>query len=199
MLRGNSAGTELAGEEFDLLRDLLDKHPESADKIGEGVAVIWIAPPMAGTRYQRFALIRTDGTPMDFSYLECFTPSRLDSQVRNVMRFEIIDKTTAYFEARFNGGTFTSDESFTPDESGVPLQRSNTAVSYFQGPSFKQITGGFAAAEGGWEAIELTSSADVGPGRFVDRDQAERWRAHWEQHAVLGLLTEDESRARSQA
>jgi hypothetical protein len=69
-------------------------------------------------------------------------------------------------------------------------------VSYFRGPSFIQIADGFAAAEGGWAAINLTSSTDPGPGQFVDRDQAERWRAHWEERAELGLLTQAENRAR---
>ena len=190
VLQGSPVGVELDGEEFDLVRDLLDMHSEAAEKIGTGVAVIRIAAPMPGTKYQRFELVRTDGSPMDFSYLSCLQTPSLRSQVHNVMRFEVKDRTSDYFESRKAAGTFTSDLS------GVPLQHNDTAVSYFQGPSFAEIADEFAAAEGGWEAIELTTSTDPGPGQFVDRDQAGRWRAHWQERAVLGLLTQPENRAR---
>ncbi|GAA2091022.1 hypothetical protein GCM10009759_15200 [Kitasatospora saccharophila] len=54
----------------------------------------------------------------------------------------------------------------------------------------------FATAEGGWDKIALTSSAEYGVGAFVDRDQAERRRNHWGRRAVLGLLTQEENRTR---
>ncbi|MFJ3575902.1 hypothetical protein [Streptomyces rubiginosohelvolus] len=38
-------------------------------------------------------------------------------------------------------------------------------------------------------SIELTSSAEKGLGRFVDRDLAQRWFAHHQGSAVFGLQT----------
>ncbi|MGR6998897.1 DCL family protein [Yinghuangia aomiensis] len=116
VLHGRPIGTELVGEEFDLIRDLLDMHHEAQDKIGVGVAAIRIAPPLKGP-YRGFEVVRTDGTTIDFSYQTCLRKPSLRSQVHNVLRDEIEDKTTAYFDARYAEGTFTSDES------GVPLQR----------------------------------------------------------------------------
>jgi hypothetical protein len=108
--------------------------------------------------YPGFEVIRVDGSTIDFSYQDCLKHPSLRSQVHNVMRVEIDDKTTSYFESRIAEGTFVSDES------GVPLQRNDTAVSHFQGPSFAQIADAFANVEGGWEAIELTPSATRGSG-----------------------------------
>ncbi|MGR6998896.1 hypothetical protein ACU686_13355 [Yinghuangia aomiensis] len=42
----------------------------------------------------------------------------------------------------------------------------------------------------------MSPSTEQGLGKLVDRAQADRWRAHWEQRAVLGLLTKAENRGR---
>jgi len=189
VLHGNPVGSELSGEEFALVRDLLDMHHEAEDKIGVGVAGIRIAPPLKG-KWPGFEVIRTDGSTIDFSYKSCLTHPSVSSQVRNVMRVEVEEFGTAYFESRLAAGTLVSDLS------GVPLRSDATHVSHFQGPPFAEIADTFAAAEGGWEAIELTPSTDHGLGRFVDREQAERWRAHYEQRAVLGLLSPSENLSR---
>ena len=189
VLHAHPRGTELAGEEYDLVRDLLDLHPEAQDKIGVGVAGIRIGTPQNGP-HPCFEIVRTNGSTIDFSYLTCLKAPDLREQVHNVMRFEIDDQTTAYLEPRIAADTLVSDES------GIPLQSTATHVSYFRGPSFAQLADAFAAAEGGWETIELSRSTEQGPGRFVDREQAERWRTHHAERAVLGLLSPQENRRR---
>ncbi|WP_327740464.1 DCL family protein (plasmid) [Streptomyces nojiriensis] len=172
-----------------LLLDLLDMHPYAEDKIGPGVEAFAIAPPPRGP-HPCFQVIRTDGTRIDFSYQDCLKPRTYRQQVLNVMGDEIRQTKTDYFEARRAGGTLLSDFS------GQPLDGTNTAVSYFRGPSFNEIAEEFADSLGGWEAIELTSSAEKGLGRFVDRDLAERWFIHHQDRAVFGLLSQEESRRR---
>ncbi|MFH9425475.1 DCL family protein [Streptomyces sp. NPDC017529] len=185
-----ATGSEVTDpDDVALLRDLLDMHPNAAMKIGVGVAGFRVAAPMRGTG-RRFELIRTDGSTEAFSYPECLTPTSLDQQVCNILRDEVADLVTAYFESRIDEGSFTSDES------GVSLQRADTDVSYFRGPSFQEIAEEFAANEGGWDSIPLTRTAEHGIGRLADRDQAARWRAHWEERKVLGLLTKAENRHR---
>ncbi len=187
VLHKHPVGTALSGDEFDLVRDLLDMHHEAEQKIGVGVASIRVAPPFMGP-HPGFEVVRTDGSVIDFSYRSCLQTPSLRSQVHNVMRVEIDDLTTAYFESRL------AQETFVSDLSGVPLRTNDTAVSYFQGPSFAQIADGFGAAETGWEAIKLTPSTAHGLGRFVDRNQSERWRTYWAARARLGLLTKSENR-----
>ncbi|MFF4480211.1 DUF3223 domain-containing protein [Streptomyces sp. NPDC001520] len=172
-----------------LLLDLLDMHHEADDKIGPGVEAFAIAPPQRGT-YPGFEVIRTDGSRIDFSYQTCLKPPTYRQQVMNVMRDEVKSAINAFFESRRAAGSLVSDQS------GTPLNSSNTAVSYFQGPSFVDIAEEFAKMVGGWEAIELTPSTEPGLGRFKDRDLVERWFSHHQERAVLGLLSSQENQRR---
>ncbi|MFD7917466.1 DCL family protein [Streptomyces sp. NPDC059752] len=187
VLRGYQVGSTVDDPEHHLLLlDLLDMHPNAEDKIGPGVEAFAIAPPPRGP-HPCFEVIRTDGTRIDFSYKDCLTPRTYRQQVLNVMGEEVKQTKTDYFEARRATGTLVSDLS------GQPLASTDTAVSYFQGPSFNAIAEEFVESLGGWEAIELTGSAHQGLGRFVDRDLAEGWFIHHQSRAVLGLLTQQES------
>lgn len=100
---------------------------------------------------------------------------------------EVKQTKTDYFKSHRATGTLRSDSS------GQLLDTTTTAVSYFQGPPFNDIATEFAESLGGWEAVELTSSAEKSLGRFVDRDLAHRWFAHHQNRAVFGLLTRQES------
>jgi hypothetical protein len=172
-----------------LLLDLLDMHPEAEEKIGPGVEGFAVAAAERG-RHPGFQVIRTDGSRLDFSYQACLRPPSHRQQVLNVMRDEVKDDVNAYFASRRAAGTLVSDLS------GAPLDTGRTAVSYFQGPPFVEIAEEFAASAGGWDAIALTPSTEPGLGRFTDRDQAERWRGHHQQRAVLGLLSAQENQRR---
>ncbi|MEN8649061.1 DCL family protein [Streptomyces sp. 21So2-11] len=173
-------------EDHLLLVDLLDMHHEADDKIGPGVEAFAIAPPQRGP-YPGFEVIRTDGSRIDFSYKTCMKPPSQRHQVLNVMRDEVRPDTNTYFESRKTANSLVSDQS------GRSLHSSDTAVSYFRGPSFVEIAEEFAEAVGGWDAIQLTSSTDPGLGKFVDRALAERWRDHHQECAVLGLLSSQEN------
>lgn len=187
VLYGYPVGSTVDDEEHHLLLlDLLDRHPHAEIKIGSGVEAFAIAPPQRGPS-PGFRVKRTDGTHIDFSYLECLKPRTYRQQVLNVMGDEVKQAKTDYFESRRATGTLRSDSS------GQLLDTTTTAVSYFQGPSFNEIATEFAESLGGWEAIELTSSAEKGLGRFVDRDLAQRWFAHHQSRAVFGLLSRQES------
>jgi hypothetical protein len=75
------------------------------------------------------------------------------------------------------------------------LLTTDTAVSYFRGPWFVDITEELAAA-GGWGAIAMTPSTEPGLGRIVDRALAEQWKDHHRERAVLGLLSKEENQRR---
>ncbi|MFF0479414.1 DUF3223 domain-containing protein [Streptomyces sp. NPDC004284] len=185
-----TVGSIVDGEEDHLLLlDLLDLHHEAAEKIGPGVEAFAIAPPQRGP-YPGFEVIRTDGSRIDFSYLTCLKPPTHRQQVLNVMRDEVKATINAYFASRQAAGTLLSDQSRTP------LETTNTAVSYFRGPSFVEIAEAFARSAGGWETIELTPSTEPGLGRFSDRDLARQWFTHHQERAELGLLSTRENQRR---
>jgi hypothetical protein len=182
----------LVGETVDqeedhlLLLDLLDMHHEAADKIGSGVERFEVTSSQLGP-YPGFQVVRTDGTKIDFSYKTCLQPPTVRQQVLNIMRSEVQAQVNAYFEDRKNAGTLVSDQS------GEPLDTTNTAVSYFRGPWFVDIAEEFAGDVGGWAAIPMTPSTEPGLGRIADREMAERWRQHHRDRAVFGLLSQQEN------
>lgn len=176
-------------EDHLLLLDLLNMHREAEDKIGPGVEAFAIAPPPRGP-YPCFEVVRVDGSRIDFSYKDCLKPKTYRQQVLNVMRDEVKSSINTYFESRKQAGSLVSDLS------GTTLESSDTAVSYFGGPSFNDIAGEFADRVGGWEAIELTPSTEPGLGRFKDRDLAEQWFSYHQDRAVLGLLSTKENQRR---
>ncbi|MFE2716980.1 DUF3223 domain-containing protein [Streptomyces mirabilis] len=187
VLYGYSVGSTVdRPEDHLLLLDLLDLHEEAPDKIGSGVDSFVIAPPLRGP-YPGFAVVRTDGTNIDFSYLACLKPPTYRQQVSSAMRAEVKDDVNAYFTSRVAAGSLVSDQS------GAQLDYGDTHVSYFRGPTFAEIAATFAATVGGWDAIELNSSTDQGLGTFTDRALAERWCSHHAEHAVLGLLSSQEN------
>jgi hypothetical protein len=187
VLYGYSVGS-IVDQEADhlLLLDLLDMHAEADTKIGVGVESFAIAPPLKGP-YPGFEVIRTDGTRIDFSYLACLKPPTYRQQVCAAMRLEAEANTTAYFTARAAANTLVSDQS------GRPLDITDTHVSHYRGPSFAELAAAFAHDNGGWDAIELTTSSDPGRGQFTNRQLAERWREYHQAHAVLALLSSQEN------
>lgn len=67
MLNRYPLGAELSAVDAAHLYELLERHPEAADKIGRGVAAIYVAgSPDHATRC--FWIRRVDGTRIDFSY-----------------------------------------------------------------------------------------------------------------------------------
>lgn len=72
VLAGARLDTFLAGEQYDVMRDLLNWHPEAEQKIGVGVAGIKVsANDEFGKKARGFWLVRVDGSVTDFSYRKC--------------------------------------------------------------------------------------------------------------------------------
>ncbi|WP_406016818.1 hypothetical protein OG520_45140 (plasmid) [Streptomyces sp. NBC_00984] len=103
------------------------------------------------------------------------------------MRTEIQPQVNTYYGSRNASHTLVSDES------GQPLAPDDTHVSYFRGPRFHDIAMEFVQAAGGFDAVALTSETARGLALFTDRTLAERWHAHHQEHAVLGLLSAKEN------
>lgn len=177
-------------DDHKLLRDLIDLHKEAAEKIGCGVEAFVIDRPLRG-QHSGFKIVRTDGSEIDFSYLSCLSPPNHRQQVLGAMRGEVVDTISSYFAMRAATNTLNSDLS------GTPLDANDPHVSYYRGPAFVEIGTQFATAAGGWDTIELNSSAEAGYAKFKDRDLADQWRVHHKEHAVFGLLTAQENLRRS--
>ncbi|MEU9594375.1 DUF3223 domain-containing protein [Streptomyces sp. NPDC048193] len=169
-----------------LLRDLLDMHPDAAGKVGPGVEHFRvIATPRGHHKGPEAVLV--DGSKVAFSYQKCLDAPTHPQRVKAAMRTEIQAQVNTYYEARKVSHTLVSDES------GQELAPADVHVSYFQGPRFHDIAMDFVRAAGGFDAIDLTAETERGLALFTDRALADRWHAHHQEHAVLGLLSAKEN------
>lgn len=73
LLHSTETNQELTGTSLDIVKALLDRHPRAQDKIGTGVASIYVVQRNPS---RCFFVRRTDGTEIDFSYQKCLAGSR---------------------------------------------------------------------------------------------------------------------------
>merc|ERR1712217_652255 len=70
ILHSNAEGDRLNAQDFRLVREILEYHPEAASKVGVGVQAIKVDASLhEGSRC--FWVIRRDGTTEDFSVRRC--------------------------------------------------------------------------------------------------------------------------------
>lgn len=111
-----------------LLRDLLDMHPDAAEKVGPGVDRFRvIATPCGHHKGQEAVLV--DGSKVAFSYQKCLDAPTHRQRVLAAMRTEIQPQVNTYYESRKASHTLVSDES------SQPLAPADVHVSYFRGPA----------------------------------------------------------------
>lgn len=179
---------QLVDQEEDdlLLRDLLNMHPDAAEKVGPGVDQFRIiATPRGNHKGPQAVLV--DGRKVAFSYQKCLDAPTHKQRVLAAMRTEIEPQVNTYYESRKASRTLVSDES------GQLLAAADVHVSYFRGPQFHDIATNFVQVYGSVDAVDLTASTTRGLALFTDRALAKRWHAYHKEHAVLGLLSAKEN------
>ncbi|MCX5078709.1 DCL family protein [Streptomyces sp. NBC_00513] len=182
-----SLGQVVDQEDDDLLlRDLLDMHPDAANKVGPGVDRFRIIPTPRGHHKGPEAVL-VDGTKVAFSYQKCLDTPTHRQRVLDAMRTEIQPQVNTYYESRKASHTLVSDES------SKPLDPADVHVSYFRGPRFHDIALEFVQIAGGFDAVDLTAETARGLALFTNRALAEGWHAHHQERAVLGLLSANEN------
>ncbi|MFF1350490.1 DUF3223 domain-containing protein [Streptomyces sp. NPDC058322] len=109
-----------------LLRDLLDMHPDAADKVGPGGDRFRIIPTPRGHHKGPEAVL-VDGSKVAFSYQKCLDAPTHRQRVLAAMRTEIQPQVNTYYESRKASHTLVSDESGQPlapdDTHGLLLPR----------------------------------------------------------------------------
>lgn len=106
ILRSYTAPARLEGDDAAVMSDLLLRHPRAEDKIGVGIAAIWIR------RFQRhdagrvfsangFFVERIDGTFADFSYKQCIRAQTNATKAKFAFRRAINEQVIAIKKAAF--------------------------------------------------------------------------------------------------
>lgn len=92
----------LSKEHFDFMLEILDRHPNSLEKVGLGVKFMDIRENGYGKNSRGFWIVRNDDTETDFSYLKCLNPPTghniFSSACRKIVRPEIDRFRDRFFE-----------------------------------------------------------------------------------------------------
>ena len=181
-----------------MLREVLDLHPDAAEKIGAGVHYFFVGRTSDGDKFNVRAnatgiwIKRIDGTKVDFSYRTCIENHTPESNAKEGLRLAVEDRRLEYRQARIDDGTFVSDIS-----GATFAEREDGAVIY-QDPSWGQLTYRFAESEGGWDRILVDSgvgTVQIGS-NLMDAGVHERWLAFYDAYANRKLATRSEAASR---
>jgi hypothetical protein len=181
-----------------MLREVLDLHPDAAEKIGVGVEHFYVGLTKDGDKFNvrpdatGIWIKRTDGSEVDFSYRTCINNHTDESDAKEGLRLAVEDRRLAYRASRIAAGTFHSDIS------GAGFASRDDASVYYDNPAWGQLTYRFAESEGGWDKILVHSGAGavVIGSRLLDAGVETRWLAFWDTHARPQLATRSEAASR---
>lgn len=185
-----------------MLIELLERHPDYAEKTGPGVKEFFIGRTrdaggvFVGANAIGIWIRRVDGEEADFSYLSAIRQHSVKSDAKEGLRTEVDERRQEYREARF-----ASRGEVRSDLSGERIDSIRDAQVIYMSPTWGQLTYRFAENEGGWGelAVNPASSGIAAVGlRLADRSQASRWLLFHARHANLGLATASEASRRRQ-
>jgi len=181
-----------------MLRELLERHPESEEKTGSGLEHFFVGRTADGGRTYvskdavGIWIRRTDGSAVDFGYGAAIEGYSTKSNVKEALRNAVEEGRRAYREGRFAAGPAVSALT------GDPILVIEQAYVVYMRPTWAQLTSRFAESEGGWPSIEVDSghgSAMIGSS-LEDPAIEKRWHAFHERYAELGLATANEAASR---
>jgi hypothetical protein len=185
-----------------MLLELLERHPDHAEKTGPGVKEFFIGRTrdangvFVGANAIGIWIRRVDGEEVDFSYLTAIRQHSVKSDAKEALRTEVDERRKEYREARF-----ASRKEVRSDLSGERIDDLRDAQVIYMSPTWGQLTYRFAESEGGWGELAVTPAssgiAAVGS-RLADRSQAGRWLMFHARHANPGLATAPEASRRRQ-
>jgi len=181
-----------------MLREVLDLHPDAADKIGVGVEYFYVGMTRDGDKFNvrpdatGIWIKRTDGSEVDFSYRTCIDNHTPESDAKEGLRLAVEDRRLAYRAGRMASGSFASDIS------GTSFAGRDDAYVIYDAPSWGQLTYHFAISEGGWGSILVHSGSGavlIGS-HLMDPGVHARWLAFYDTHARPKLATPSEAASR---
>ncbi|QNE35864.1 DCL family protein [Leifsonia shinshuensis] len=183
-----------------MLLELLERHPEAAEKTGPGVDHFFIGRTADGNHSFAVAddaigiwIRRVDGSPEDFSYRTAIHSHTAKSDAKEAMR-ELVDAR----RLRYRDERFADGHPVYSDLSGDLFRSRDSAQVVYIDPTWPQLTYAFAMNEGGWDKMPVHSghgATRIGS-VLEDEAQAERWLEFHEAHANFGLATANEAARR---
>lgn len=170
------------------LRALLEKHRQSAQKIGCGVErfFVRINPHWSGKPNKGFWLQRTDGTETDFSYIACITPPSQRTEVMKGFR-TVIHPDVRDFKQR----AFKSACRVPCAATGALVDFENAHVDHKPPRTFVTIVDNFLNARGlTVDDLEVAPTVDGNVCTWlVDKELCASFRDFHRKEAELRILS----------
>lgn len=192
-------GYELEGVVTDpehdlLLRELLTRHPQRAEKEQGGIKEFFIRLTSKGDRQRvkkdaRGIWIRPlTGPPKDFSFYEAVNTPGPWADLSDALRVSIDPKRVEFREARIKNGPAHDDIT------GEVITDWNQAEVRYVSPTWAQLVDGFVAEHG--PVNHHSGHGEVRIGGQLDAADAEAWHKYWVQHARPVLRLKPSARQR---
>ncbi|MEP7763231.1 DUF3223 domain-containing protein [Sanguibacter sp. 25GB23B1] len=169
-----------------VLFDLLERDND-VEKIGVGVREFFINLTSRGKgslqhvkRNARGIWIRRfDDSEDDWSYTSAIDQEGIVSDVKEALRTVVDENRVEFRERQFANGPVHCYRT------GQAISTYTEAEVRYVAPSWAELTQGFAASQGGWDRVELSSAKSVGQiaGDLADDSQRSAWKAYWKAHA----------------
>ncbi|MFJ6578025.1 DUF3223 domain-containing protein [Streptomyces sp. NPDC091368] len=166
------------------LRDLLALHPDYEFKRGHGITGFTvIRNDLHGT--YGFAVMRVDGTVIDFSWNTCLKAPTQRQKVLGCLRRAIKDQVIAHRDAAFLAGPVTCAIT------GVSITSKHESHVDHHMPTFAQIAEDFIASHGGPDTFRISDDVPDGftHAELADKELEAVWQEHHQGVAVLRVVT----------
>jgi hypothetical protein len=177
-----------------MLRELSDRHPDAAEKVGVGISEFFINKTESGdigyvsADSRGIWIRRIDGTTVDWSYQTAIKRPGPRVNFKDALRLAINDKRVLMRDAAFAAGPVKCALT------GVPIPTKGDADVVYRDPTWSEIVDGFVASLGGWGKVGTNSGFGgiaVG-GRVTDPAVLTRWLDYWNANAHPILVMKDE-------
>ena len=185
MLQRYRKNQDVLGKDGDILRQLIERHPERDEKVGVGIAGFFVREPPS-TFHQKggqkcFWLRRTDGTEAKFSYITC-----VDAKPR-LQQTQVMDAMRAYVDTEIEQAKRQLFKKLQNDNNQIQCPISGKWISYKETEAdhkaprtFEEIADIFIIQNGlTWDSVPLTENDDHRSlPEFTDPALVLRWQEH---------------------
>jgi len=181
-----SDGERLSAEDQGIVIDLLGLHPESASKIGCGIAFFTVETEREFGRTRHFMIHRLDGSFTDFSFPACIDGRNIRRDILESLRRAVAEQIVDFRE-RF----FSHIQTSICPLSGSHITRVSYHVDHAPPGKFTVLVERWLAAESlTLDQIEITPPGDSQiVSEMTSVDQRNSWKIFHRQEATLRMLS----------
>jgi hypothetical protein len=182
ILHGARAPLRLAGADAALMADVLQRHPRAEEKIGIGIAALWIK--RNGAFGNGFFIERTDGTWIDYSYKQCIRPQTNATKAKFAFRRAIDAQVIVVKRA-----AFALTDTVTCPITGEPITWETAHVDHEPPRTFAALLAEYCAERAiDLDTIDLYESKS-GIGKLLPPAIAQDWAAWHQERARLRVIS----------